>query len=103
MAVPRLSELLLPASATATATPDPSCVCNRYHNLWQCRILNPLNEARDQTCNLMVPSRIRFCCIMMGTPTLLFLIEFSLNPFFGMYYRSYLKVDENNSFKNIYI
>ena len=25
-------------------------------------ILNPLREARDRTHNLMVPSRIRFCC-----------------------------------------
>ena len=25
----------------------------------QCRILNPLSKARDQTLNLMVPSRIR--------------------------------------------
>ena len=28
---------------------------------WQHQILNPLSEARDRTCNLMVPSRIRFC------------------------------------------
>ena len=32
------------------------------------RILNTLSEARDQTRNLMVPSRILFCCAMMGTP-----------------------------------
>ena len=32
------------------------------------QILNPLSEARDQTCNLMVPSQIRFHCAMMGTP-----------------------------------
>ena len=32
------------------------------------RILNPLSEARDRTCNLMVPRRIRFCWAMMGTP-----------------------------------
>ena len=31
-------------------------------------ILNPLNKARDQTCNLIVPSWICFCCAMMGTP-----------------------------------
>ena len=35
-----------------TATPDPY----------------PLSEARDQTCTLMVPSRIHFCCATMGTP-----------------------------------
>ena len=30
-------------------------------------------KARDCTCNFMVPSRIRFCCAMMGTPAFLFL------------------------------
>ena len=34
----------------------------------QRRILNPLSEARDQILNLMVPSQIRFCCAMTGTP-----------------------------------
>ena len=36
--------------------------------LWQCRILNPLSEARDQTRNLMVPSRICFHRATTGTP-----------------------------------
>ena len=62
--VPRLGvelELLLPAHAIVTATWDPSHVCDRHHNSWQCQIPNSLSEARDRTCNLMVPSRIRFC------------------------------------------
>ena len=45
MEVPRLgveSELQPPAFATATATPDPSCVCNLHHG-W---IPDSLNEAR---------------------------------------------------------
>ena len=29
---------------------------------------NPLSGARDQTCNLMVPSWIHFCCATTGTP-----------------------------------
>ena len=33
----------------ATATPDPSHVCNPHHSSWQYWILNPLSEARDQT------------------------------------------------------
>ena len=69
--VPRLgalSELLPPAYATATTTPYPSSICNLHHSSWQRRILNPLNEARDGTHNLMVPSRISFRCTMMGTP-----------------------------------
>ena len=39
------------------------------HSSWQCQILNPLSEARNRTCNLRVPSRIRFCCATMGTPS----------------------------------
>jgi len=62
MEVPRLgveSELQLPAKATATATQDPSHIFDLHHSSRQRRILNPLSEARDQTHNLMVPSRIR--------------------------------------------
>ena len=62
MEIPKLgveSELQLPAFATATATPDPSHICNLHRSSWQCWILNPLSEARDQTPNLMVPSWIR--------------------------------------------
>ena len=54
--VPRLGvqlELLLPAFATATATLDPSHICDLYHSSWQCRILSPLRDARDGTCVLM--------------------------------------------------
>uniref|UniRef100_A0A8D1C8G3 C2 domain-containing protein n=1 Tax=Sus scrofa TaxID=9823 RepID=A0A8D1C8G3_PIG len=39
---------------------DPSCACDLHHGSWQRRILNPRSEARDRTCNLMVPSRIHF-------------------------------------------
>ena len=63
MEVPRLgveSELQLPAYTTATATSDPSSICDLHRSSWQHRILNPLSEARGGTRNLMVPSRIRF-------------------------------------------
>ena len=56
LAVPGLGVKLglqLPAYTTATATWDLSCVCGLHHSLWQCWILNPLSEARDQTCTLM--------------------------------------------------
>ena len=59
MEVPRLgdeSELQLLATATATATQDPSCVFDLHHSSWQCWILNSLTEARDRICNLMVTS-----------------------------------------------
>ena len=54
--VPRLGvqlELYLLAYTTATATADPSRVCNLHYSSWQLHILNPLSEARDQTCILM--------------------------------------------------
>ena len=50
MEVPKLGvelELQLPASATATLTPDLSQVCDLHHSSRQCQILNPLSEARD--------------------------------------------------------
>ena len=71
MEVPRLgveSELQLLPYITATAMPNPSHVCDPHHSSWQCQIPNPLSQARDQTRNLMVPSRIRFRCGTTGTP-----------------------------------
>ena len=61
MEFPRLgvkSELQLQDYIIYRATQDSSRVCNLHHSSQQCRILNPLSEARDQTHNLMVPSRI---------------------------------------------
>ena len=56
------SELPLPAYtvATATATPDPSCVYDLWHSSWQRRILNPLSEARDRTHSLMDTSWVSY-------------------------------------------
>ena len=54
------SELQLPAYTTATATRDPSHVCDLHHSSWQCWILNPLKEARDQTCILTDTSRVGY-------------------------------------------
>ena len=71
MEIPRLgveSKLQLPAYTIAIATPDPSRICNLHHSSWQHQMLNPLNEARDRTCNLMVPSWIHFRCATTGTP-----------------------------------
>ena len=45
-------ELQLPAYATATARPDPSC------SLWQSQILNPLSKARHWTHLLRDTSRV---------------------------------------------
>ena len=52
MEVPRQgaeSKLQLPAYTTATATWDPSRIFDLHHSSWQCRIIYPLSEARDQT------------------------------------------------------
>jgi len=46
MEIPRLgveSEIQLPAYTTATATPDPSLICDLYHSLQQCHVLSPLS------------------------------------------------------------
>ena len=50
-----------------------------HHSSWQRRILNPLSEARDWTCNLVVPSWIRFRCAMTELPHLLFTNVFHLS------------------------
>ena len=54
---------------------DPSRICELHHSSGQRRIPYPLSNARDQTHNLMVPNRIRFCCAMTGTPIYLFLFR----------------------------
>ena len=41
-----------------------------HHSSRQHQILNPLSKSRDGTCNLMVPSRIRFHCATTGTPNI---------------------------------
>ena len=70
MEFPRLgveSELQLPATATATATLDPSRIWDQHHSSWQHGILNLLSEARDGTLNLVVLSQILFHCATTGT------------------------------------
>ena len=72
MEVPRLgvkSELQLQAYTTATATPDPSCICNLHHSSGQHRILNPLSEVRDGTCILMDTSWVHNPLSPKGTPS----------------------------------
>ena len=52
-------ELQLPAYAIATATGDPSCICDLHHSSRLHQILNPLSEARDRTHILMNTSQVR--------------------------------------------
>ena len=63
MEVPRIGvkwELQLPGHTTATATGDPSSVCDLRHHSPQRRILNPLSEARDPTGVLMGTGRVLY-------------------------------------------
>ena len=61
-------ELQLLAYTIATATQDPSHICDLHHSLWQCQIINSLNQARDQTCILMYISQIHFHLATVETP-----------------------------------
>ena len=45
------------------------CLQLKPHSSWQCQIPNPRNEARNRTCNPMVPSQIWLHCATTGTPT----------------------------------
>ena len=61
MEVPRLGGqigLQLPAYTTATATQDLSLICDLHPSSRQRQTLNPLREARDQSCNLMDTSQV---------------------------------------------
>ena len=81
MEVPRLgikAELLLLAYTTASATPDPSHICNLHRSLWQHWILNPLSEARDQTCILLDTSRILNPLSHNGNSAYFFFLSFFL-------------------------
>ena len=50
-----------------------------HHSSRQRLTLNSLSETRDRTLNLMVPSRIHFCCTMTGTSKLFIFISVVLN------------------------
>ena len=62
MEVPRLGvelEQQLLAYTTVTTKRDPSHVCDLHHSSQQCRMPNPLSEARDRTHILMGNSWVR--------------------------------------------
>ena len=70
MEVPRLGVKLLqlPALATATEMPDPSCIYTLHLSLWQCWTLHLLSEARDQTHIFMDTSQIPYLQATIRTP-----------------------------------
>ena len=61
-------------SCSCRPTPQPeqhriqAAVCDLHHSSWQCWILNPLSEARDQTRVLMDTSQAFYGQVTMGTP-----------------------------------
>ena len=64
MEVPELGiklELQLQAYTTAREMWALNHVCDLHHSSWQHQILNPLSEARDQTCILIDTSQVRYC------------------------------------------
>ena len=68
-------ELQLLAYTTATAMQDLSYICDLCHGLQQCRILNPLSKARDETRILMDTSWTLTCWATTENPTQVFLIS----------------------------
>ena len=57
MDVPRLG---VESELQPTSQAGSSLICDLRQSSWQRWILNPLNEARDQTHNLMVPSWVHY-------------------------------------------
>ena len=71
MEIPQLGvqlELYLPAYTTATATPNPSHICDLYHSSWQPHILNQLSKARDQTHVFMDAGQVHDHWATIGIP-----------------------------------
>ena len=63
------SEMQMLAYTTATATSDPRCIY-LHHSSQQCKVLNPLNKARNWTHILMDTSQAALCLATVGTPIL---------------------------------
>ena len=83
---PRLGvelQLQPPACAATTPTWDPSPVFNPHHSSQQCRILNPLSEARDRTLVLMDPSRVRYHWATPELPQLPYSFLSRSSPLYG--------------------
>ena len=81
--VPRLGGLIgaIAPGLCHSNTRSESCL-QPTPQLRQHQILIPVSEARDQTCNLMVPSQIRFCCAMTGTTLVLYLVFCGISPYY---------------------
>ena len=58
---------------------NQSCSCRPMPQPRQCQILNPPREARDRTCNLMIPSWICFFRATTGIPEFFLLMKNNLS------------------------
>ena len=56
------------AYVTATAMQDLSLICDLYHSLQQCQILNPPSRTRYGTWIFTDTSWVHFCWATIGTP-----------------------------------
>ena len=56
------------ATATATAMPDMSHICDLHHSSRQRQIFKPLSKARDRTCVFMDTSWVHYPWATTGTP-----------------------------------
>ena len=68
-----------------------------HNSSWQRQILNPLSEAMDGTCNLMVPSHICFCCATIGPP------NYSFLKITSVALRASARVEENLTISSVLI
>ena len=83
--VPRLGvKLELQLLGYATATQDPSHVCDLHHTSWNHQILNPLSEDRGWTCILMDASWAHYHWATTGIPTLDFFIAAGILNLLGV-------------------
>ena len=100
MEVPRLGvesklQPMVYTTATATATPDLSRICDLHHSSRQCWILNPLSKARDQTRILMVSSQVLNPLSPGRNPQVKNLVSGSALP-----YRIHVIISEHNTAVN---
>ena len=93
MEVPRLGvelELWLLTYATATATPNLSCIFDLHHSSRQHGIFNPLIEGRDRNHILMDTSRVCNSLSHNGNAPNFFFQHNALKDFLGRYLYQYL-------------
>ena len=92
------SELQLPAYTTATSMPDLIHVCDLYHGLQQCWILNLLSEARDRTRIFLDTSWVCFWWATEGTPlTAIILHDIYITHFFISWEEEFFLLPKNSS------